>query len=139
MMLFDSEYAIYAEYLKSAIKLFKAGKKDGAFEMYMRNYLAPEVLPDELPQEKVEEACKNIFDEEITLDMLQRGLDGWYAEAKKLLECEFTMAFSEKYFTQDLFDEEFPHADSDGTVASLIARREEYYLGQEGGFKHVYF
>lgn len=27
MMLFDSEYAIYAEYLKSAIKLFKAGKK----------------------------------------------------------------------------------------------------------------
>lgn len=30
MMLFDSEYAIYAEYLKSAIKLFKAGKKDGA-------------------------------------------------------------------------------------------------------------
>lgn len=45
MMLFDSEYAIYAEYLKSAIKLFKAGKKDGAFEMYMRNYLAPEVLP----------------------------------------------------------------------------------------------
>lgn len=63
MMLFDSEYAIYAEYLKSAIKLFKAGKKDGAFEMYMRNYLAPEVLPDELPQEKVEEACKNIFDE----------------------------------------------------------------------------
>lgn len=30
MMLFDSEYA---EYLKSAIKLFKAGKKDGAFEM----------------------------------------------------------------------------------------------------------
>lgn len=56
--------------------------------MYMRNYLAPEVLPDELPQEKVEEACKNIFDEEvseveITLDMLQRGLDGWYAEAKK--------------------------------------------------------
>lgn len=31
MMLFDSEYAIYAEYLKSAIKLFKAGKKDGAF------------------------------------------------------------------------------------------------------------
>lgn len=25
MMLFDSEYAIYAEYLKSAIKLFKAG------------------------------------------------------------------------------------------------------------------
>lgn len=100
--------------------------------MYMRNYLAPEVLPDELPQEKVEEACKNIFDEEvseveITLDMLQRGLDGWYAEAKKLLECEFTMAFSEKYFTQDLFDEEFPHADSDGTVASLIARREDYY------------
>lgn len=84
MMLFDSEYAIYAEYLKSAIKLFKAGKKDGAFEMYMRNYLAPVVLPDELPQEKVEEACKNIFDEEvseveITLDMLQRGLDGWYA------------------------------------------------------------
>ena len=57
MMLFDSEYAIYAEYLKSAIKLFKAGK--------------------------------NIFDEEvseveITLDMLQRGLDGWYAEAKRL-------------------------------------------------------
>lgn len=53
------------------------------------------------------------------------------------------MAFSEKYFTQefmqDLFDEEFPHADSDGTVASLIARREEYYLGQQGGFKHVYF
>lgn len=46
MMLFDSEYAIYAEYLKSAIKLFKAGKKDGAFEMYMRNYLAPEVLPE---------------------------------------------------------------------------------------------
>lgn len=89
-MLFDSEYAIYAEYLKSAIKLFKAGKKDGAFEMYMRNYLAPEVLPDELPQEKVEEACKNIFDEEvseveITLDMLQRGLDGWYAEAKNFL------------------------------------------------------
>lgn len=39
----------YAEYLKSAIKLFKAGKKDGAFEMYMRNYLAPVVLPDELP------------------------------------------------------------------------------------------
>ena len=71
---------------------------------------------------------------EITLDMLQRGLDGWYTEAKRLLECEFTMAFSEKYFTQefmqDLFDEEFPHADSDGTVASLIARREEYYLGQ---------
>lgn len=139
MMLFDSEYAIYAEYLKSAIKLFKAGKKDGAFEMYMRNYLAPEVLPDELPQEKVEEACKNIFDKEvseveITLDMLQRGLDGWYAEAKRLLECEFTMAFSEKYFTQefmqDLFDEEFPHADSDGTIASLIARREKYYLGQ---------
>lgn len=129
-MLFDSEYAIYAEYLKSAIKLFKAGKKDGAFEMYTRNYLAPEVLPDELPQEKVEE----VSEVEITLDMLQRGLDGWYAEAKKLLECEFTMAFSEKYFTQefmqDLFDEEFPHADSDGTVASLIARREEYYLGQ---------
>lgn len=107
--------------------------------MYMRNYLAPEVLPDELPQEKVEEACKNIFDKEvseveITLDMLQRGLDGWYTEAKRLLECEFTMAFSEKYFTQefmqDLFDEEFPHADSDGTVASLIARREGYYLGQ---------
>lgn len=47
MMLFDSEYAIYAEYLKSAIKLFKAGKKDGAFEMYMRNYPAPEVLPAE--------------------------------------------------------------------------------------------
>lgn len=66
MMLFDSEYAIYAEYLKSAIKLFKAGKKDGAFEMYMRNYLAPVVLPDELPQEKVEEACKNIFDEEVS-------------------------------------------------------------------------
>lgn len=129
-MLFDSEYAIYAEYLKSAIKLFKAGKKDGAFEMYMRNYLAPEVLPDELPQEKVEEASEV----EITLDILQRGLDGWYTEAKRLLECEFTMAFSEKYFTQefmqDLFDEEFPHADSDGTVASLIARREEYYLGQ---------
>lgn len=102
MMLFDSEYAIYAEYLKSAIKLFKAGKKDGAFEMYMRNYLAPEVLPDELPQEKVEE----VSEVEITLDILQRGLDGWYAEAKKLLECEF------------------PHADSDGTVASLIARRE---------------
>lgn len=135
MMLFDSEYAIYAEYLKSAIKLFMAGKKDGAFEMYMRNYLAPEVLPDELPREKVEEACKNIFDKEIseveiTLDMLQRGLDGWYTEAKRLLECEFTMAFSEKYFTQDLFDEEFPHADSEGAVASLITRREEYYLGQ---------
>ena len=136
-MLFDSEYAIYAEYLKSAIKLFKAGKKDGAFEMYMRNYLAPEVLPDELPQEKVEEACKNIFGSEpyeVTLDMLQRGLDGWYTEAKKLLECEFTMAFSEKYFTQefmqDLFDEEFPHADSDGTVASLIDRREKYYLSK---------
>lgn len=80
MMLFDSEYAIYAEYLKSAIKLFKAGKKDGAFEMYMRNYLAPEVLPDELPQEKVEE----VSEVEITLDMLQRGLDGWYAEAKRL-------------------------------------------------------
>lgn len=137
MMLFDSEYAIYAEYLKSAIKLFKAGKKDGAFEMYMRNYLAPEVLPDELPQEKVEEACKNIFGSEpyeVTLDMLHRGLDGWYTEAKKLLECEFTMAFGEKYFTQefmqDLFEEEFPHADSDGTVASLIARREKYYLEQ---------
>lgn len=27
MMLFDSEYAIYAEYLKSAIKLFKAARK----------------------------------------------------------------------------------------------------------------
>lgn len=137
MMLFDSEYAIYAEYLKSAIKLFKAGKKDGAFEMYMRNYLAPEVLPDELPQEKVEEACKNIFGSEpceVTLDMLHRGLDGWYTEAKKLLECEFTMAFGEKYFTQefmqDLFEEEFPHADHDGTVASLIDRREKYYLGQ---------
>lgn len=76
MMLFESEYAIYAEYLKSAIKLFKA--------------------------------CKNIFDKEaseveITLDMLQRGLDGWYTEAKRLLECEFTMAFSEKYFTQDYY------------------------------------
>lgn len=136
-MLFDSEYAIYAEYLKSAIKLSKAGKKDGAFEMYMRNYLAPEVLPDELPKERVEEACKNIFGSEsyeVTLDMLQRGLDGWYTEAKKLLECEFTMAFSEKYFTQefmqDLFDEEFPHADSDGTVASLIDRREKYYLSK---------
>lgn len=34
--------------------------------MYMRNYLAPEVLPDELPQEKVEEACKNIFDKEVS-------------------------------------------------------------------------
>lgn len=105
--------------------------------MYMRNYLAPEVLPDELPKERVKEACKNIFGSEsyeVTLDMLQRGLDGWYTEAKKLLECEFTMAFSEKYFTQefmqDLFDEEFPHADSDGTVASLIDRREKYYLSK---------
>lgn len=96
MMLFDSEYAIYAEYLKSAIKLFKAGKNIFGSEPY-----------------------------EVTLDMLHRGLDGWYTEAKKLLECEFTMAFGEKYFTQ-----EFPHADHDGTVASLIDRREKYYLGQ---------
>lgn len=139
MMLFDSEYAVYAEYLKSAIKLFKAGKKDGAFEMYIRDYLAPEVMPDELPKERVEKACRDIFDREsseveITLDMLHRGLDGWYEEAKRLLECEFTMAFSEKYFTrefmEDLFEAEFPHADSDGTVASLIARREKYYLEQ---------
>lgn len=35
MMLFDSEYAIYAEYLKSAIKLFKAGKKDGASGVHL--------------------------------------------------------------------------------------------------------
>lgn len=39
MVLFDSEYAIYAEYLKSAIKLFKAGKKDGAFEMYTSRWI----------------------------------------------------------------------------------------------------
>ena len=75
--------------------------------MYMRNYLAPEVLPDELPREKV----KEVSEVKITLDMLQRGLDGWYTEAKRLLECEFTMAFSEKYFTQ------------------------EYYLGQQGDKK----
>lgn len=47
--------------------------------MYMRNYLAPEVLPDELPREKVEEASEV----KITLDMLQRGLDGWYTVARR--------------------------------------------------------
>lgn len=75
--------------------------------MYIRNYLAPEVLPDELPREKVEEACKNIFDKEvsevkITLDMLQRGLDGWYTEAKRLLECEFTMALARSTLRKNL-------------------------------------
>ena len=53
---------------------------------------------------------------------------------KDFLSVSSLWLFSEKYFTQefmqDLFDEEFPHADSDGTVASLIARREGYYLGQ---------
>lgn len=54
MMLFDSEYAIYAEYLKSAIKLFKADKKDGAFEMYMRNYLAPYDQPMQINRSLVD-------------------------------------------------------------------------------------
>lgn len=48
--------------------------------MYMRNYLAPEVLPDELPQEKVEEACKNIFDSHYYLQP-SVGLEALYYKA----------------------------------------------------------